>query len=406
MKTIEFKLKGKAEQFRVVDQAIRTTQFVRNKALRYWEDNRGVKPYDLNIYCSKIAKEFSFANSLNSQARQAAAERAAFAIVRFYENCKAKIPGKKGYPRYKKNCRSVEYKNTGWKLARSRKHISFTDKQGLGTFKLVGTWDLHFYQIEQIKRVRIIRRADGYYCQFCIAITETESVQATQKTVGLDVGFNFFYTDSTGHQEENPRYYRSCEKQLKQLQRRVSKKFKKPKKKGDRQSNRYKKAKNRLARKHLKVSRQRIEHAKRLARCVVKSNDLIVYEDLKVRNMVRNQKLAKSINDAGWYQFRVWVEHFGRKFGRVTVAVPPHYTSQSCSSCGVVVQKSLSTRTHTCQCGCVLDRDENAALNILNKGLSTTGHVGTSVLDTVNAQGDGTSTVLGENLVQQVLSLN
>ena len=300
----------------------------------------------------------------------------------------------------------MEYKNTGWKLATDRKHITFTDKQGLGSFKLIGTWDLHFYQIDQIRRVRIVKRADGYYCQFCVAVDEVESSQPTQKAVGLDVGLNFFYTDSTGCQEANPRYYRNAEKQLHKLQRRVSRKFKKPKKKGDNQSNRYKKAKNRLARKHLKISRQRIEHAKRLARCVVKSNDLIAYEDLKVRNMVRNQKLAKSINDAGWYQFRIWLEHFGRKFGRVTVAVTPHYTSQNCSECGGIVQKSLSTRTHTCQCGCVLDRDENAALNILKLGLSTTGHVGTSALVAVNAQGDGASTVVGENLLQQVLSLN
>ncbi|MBV9387215.1 MAG: transposase [Chroococcidiopsidaceae cyanobacterium CP_BM_ER_R8_30] len=157
MKTLEFKLKGKTEQFQIVDQAIRTAQFVRNKALRYWEDNSGVKPYDLNIYCSRLAKEFSWANKLNSQARQAAAERAAFAIVRFYENCKANKSGKKGYPKYKKNSRSVEYKNTGWKLASDRKHITFTDKQGLGTFKLVGTWDLHFYSYEQLRRVRILR---------------------------------------------------------------------------------------------------------------------------------------------------------------------------------------------------------------------------------------------------------
>ena len=89
---------------------------------------------------------------------------------------------------------------------------------------------------------------------------------------------------------------------------------------------------------------------------------LVAYEDLRVRNMVKNHCLAKSISDAGWYQFRVWLETFGRIFGRVTVAVNPAYTSQECSSCGVIVKKSLSTRTHACQCGCVLDRDHNAAL--------------------------------------------
>lgn len=85
--------------------------------------------------------------------------------------------------------------------------------------------------------------------------------------------------------------------------------------------------------------------------------------------MVKNHCLAKSINDAGWYQFRAWLEYFGKVFGRITLAVDPAYTSQECSDCGVIVKKSLSTRTHVCQCGCKLDRDHNAAINILNKGL-------------------------------------
>jgi putative transposase len=117
---------------------------------------------------------------------------------------------------------------------------------------------------------------------------------------------------------------------------------------------------------------------------------------LRIKNMVKNHCLAKSINDAGWYQFRVWLEYFGKVFKRVTIAVNPAYTSQECSSCGVIVKKSLSTRTHVCQCGCVLDRDHNAGINILNSGLGTVGHTGTSVLDTGNAWGDKPSTSVGE----------
>ena len=85
--------------------------------------------------------------------------------------------------------------------------------------------------------------------------------------------------------------------------------------------------------------------------------------------MVKNHCLAQSINDASWYMFRVWLEYFGKVFGRITVAVPANGTSQECSSCGTVVKKSLSTRTHVCQCGCVLDRDHNAARNILKEGI-------------------------------------
>lgn len=120
--------------------------------------------------------------------------------------------------------------------------------------------------------------------------------------------------------------------------------------------------------------------------------------------MVKNHCLAKSINDASWYQFRCWVEYFGKVFKKVTVAVNPAYTSQECSSCGVIVKKSLSTRTHICQCGCVMDRDENAARNILIKGLATVGHTGSFALDASNAWGDGTSTFVGATLQEQVLS--
>ena len=109
------------------------------------------------------------------------------------------------------------------------------------------------------------------------------------------------------------------------------------------------------------------------------SLDLVAYEDLQVRNMIKNHHLARSISDASWSQFREWVEYFGRVFGVGTIAVPPHYTSQNCSGCGATVKKSLSTRTHTCACGTILDRDHNAALNILKIGLSTVGHTGTNV---------------------------
>ncbi len=137
------------------------------------------------------------------------------------------------------------------------------------------------------------------------------------------------------------------------------------------------KARQRLAKTHLKVSRQRKDFAVKLARCVVHFLDVIAYEDLGIKNLVKNHCLAKSINDAAWYQFREWIEYFGVKFGKITIAVPPNYTSQNCSNCGETVKKSLSTRTHQCKCGCVLDRDENAAINILKKGLSTVGHTGT-----------------------------
>ena len=90
--------------------------------------------------------------------------------------------------------------------------------------------------------------------------------------------------------------------------------------------------------------------------------------------MVKNRHLAKSISDAGWSLFRSWLDYFGYKYGKLTIAVAPHNTSQNCSNCSEKVQKSLSTRTHICNhCGYTKDRDTNAAINILQKGLSTVG---------------------------------
>jgi len=165
MIVFEFKARGKSEQYQAIDEAIRTSQFIRNKCLRFWMDSKRsdkINRYSLNKHCSVLAKKFDFANKLNSMARQSAAERAWSSIARFYANCKKKVPGKKGYPKFKKHSRSVEYKTTGWKLDNNRKAITFTDKKGIGRLKLKGTYDLYYYQIEQIKRVRLVRRANGY----------------------------------------------------------------------------------------------------------------------------------------------------------------------------------------------------------------------------------------------------
>lgn len=403
MITLEYKIKAKAHQFQAIGEAIRVGQFVRNKALRYWLDTKGANKYDLNKYCKVIAKEFAFANKLNSSARQSSAERAWSGIARFFDNCKKNIKGKKGFPKFKKHSRSVEYKQSGWKLDEiTKKHITFTDKLNIGRVKLVGSRDIYHYQPEQIKRVRLVRRADGYYCQFGIAIEVREDMQPTGKAIGLDMGLKYFYADSNGHTEENPRFYRRAEKRLNRLNRRKSVKFRK----GQKQSNNYHKARVAYAKKHLKVSRQREERAKRLARCVCAFNDCIAYEDLNVKNLVKNKRLSKSISDAGWTQFRKWVEYFGWKFGKITIAVPPHYTSQDCLACGVRIKKSLSTRTHVCSCGYVEDRDIAASINILKKGLGTVGHTGTLVLDTINASGDLSAWVVGENLLSNDESLN
>jgi putative transposase len=383
----EYKLAGHQQQYVAIDEAIRIVQFIRNKCLRKWMDGRGICKNDLQTYCAVLAKDYAFASRLNSQARQAAADRAWFAIARFYDNCKNHKPGKKGYPTFQHNNRSVEYKNSGWKLEPDGRHLTFTDGCGIGTLRLIGTRDIETFPITHIKRVRIIQRADGYHCQFGVQAERRIEHISTGKPIGIDVGLKAYYTDSEGRTVENPRHYRKAEQRLKRLNRRLSRTQK-------RSANR-KKARQKLAKAHLKVQRQREDFARKQANALVSSHDLIAFEDLKIANLVKNSKLAKSIHDAGWGRFLSWVKYYGMLHAIPVIAVAPHFTSQNCSACGTLVKKSLSVRTHICPgCGMVLDRDHNAARNILAKALNrTVGHTATGTPAGVhNASGQTAST--------------
>lgn len=401
MFVLEYKVRSpKPHQIQAIEEAIRTSQFVRNKVLRFWIDNRGVGKTELFRYNTQIRAEYQFVKELNSHACQTAVERTLRAINRFYENCRNQVKGKKGYPRFKHNSRSVEYKVSGYKISENRKRITFTDKKGIGELRLIGSRDLNYFQPEQIKRTRIIRRSDGYYVQFSVKLDPRDIVKPlipTQKCCGIDMGLKYFLAESNGNIEPIPRLYRKAERQLNKLNKRKSRKFRK----GKLISHNYQKAKNRYARKHLDISRQREEFVKRVALRLIKSNDLVAYENLNVKGMIRNRKLAKSITDAGWSKFRHWLEYFAYKYRKIAVAVNPYNTSQECSSCGKIVKKSLSTRTHVCNhCGFIEDRDVNAGLVILQRGLSTVGQTET------NAWGEDTSTLIGAILSGQVTSVN
>ena len=381
---MEYKAVINKPQGTAINEAIRTSQFVRNKVLRYWMDNRGVGKKELYRYNTQLRDEFKFVKDLNSHACQASVENVERAINRFFDNCNSCKPGKKGYPKFKKYSRSVEYKQSGWKLHPTKRRITFTDKKGIGILRLLGKWNIHTFDKKLIKRVRIVKRADGFYVQFCVKVDNTQTAPQTSNEVGIDVGLEYFYSDSNGNHEENPRFLRKAEKDIKRSQRQIYKKIS--------CSSGRRKARGVYARKHLRVTRQRNEHAKRVARNLCLANAMVVLEDLNVRGLVKNHKLAKSIVDASWYLFREWLEYFGSKFGREIIAVPPHYTSQECSNCGVRTQKSLSTRPHSCShCGHTEPRDINAARVILSRANGRGGHPRT------NASGVVVPTSVGSN---------
>jgi putative transposase len=392
---LEYKAIVSKNQTKAIDNAIRTTQFIRNKAIRFWMDNKDTKLncQSLNKYSTTLRNEFDFVKQLNSMACQSATERAWLSIERFYKNCKSNKLGKKGFPKFQKDNRSVEYKTSGWSLHESKRRITFTDKKNIGELKLLGKWDIHQYDQKLIKRVRIVKKSNNYFVQFCVAINAKKESRTSDGEIGLDVGLEYFYSDSNGHHEENPRFLRKAENNIKRVQRKIF-----TKKKG---SINRRKARTRYSTKHLRISNQRKEHAKRLARNVCKANALIGYENLNVKGMVKNHKLTKSISDASWSSFLGWIDYFADKFESIAIAVPPHYTSQKCSNCGEIVKKSLSTRTHKCNsCGTVLQRDVNAAINILNLAKARDGQTRS------NASGVETSISVGENLPKQVLTLN
>jgi putative transposase len=211
------------------------------------------------------------------------------------------------------------------------------------------------------KTITISHEADGWYVIFSCVEVPTQHLSLTGHETGIDVGLKVFLITSDGLVIDNPRHHRHAKQRLAKAQRVVSRR--------QLGSKRRNKAVSRCAKRHQKVKRRRADFHNKVALQLVQQYDTIYLEDLQVSNMVRNHRLAKSITDAVWAQFRITLEYKAACAGKRVVAVPPHYTSQNCSSCGERVSKSLSVRTHICpSCGLMLDRDENAARNILAVG--------------------------------------
>jgi putative transposase len=218
------------------------------------------------------------------------------------------------------------------------------------------------------KTVTISKVADDWHVAISCADAPMQPLPATGQETGIDLGLQSFVTLSNGMMIHNPRCYRKAERRLKTAQRRISRR-----KKG---SHRRKKAVKLLARAHQKVKRQRQDFHHKTALRFVQTNDTIYHEELHTANLVKNHHLAKSIQDAGWSEFLSILSFKAACAGRSVVAVPPAYTSQACSGCGVAVHKGLSVRWHFCpDCGTSLHQDHNAARNRERLGQSLRGGV-------------------------------
>ena len=319
-------------------------------------------------------------NEVHSQVLQDVLFRVDRAFQGFFRRLKDNN-GKAGYPRFKPEGRydSITYpQEPGFRVENGKLKLS-----KIGHLKI----KMHRAIIGQVKTCTIRRDGDHWYASFS-AEYEPEARPIPAGAVGVDVGLKSFATLSDGTEVENPRHLRKAEGRLQRKQRELSRK----KKCG---ANR-RKARMIVANLHRKVRNQRSDFHHKVARKIVDSCGFIAAEDLKIRNMVRNRHLSKSISDAGWGGFLNILAYKAEEAGCRFEKVPPHNTSVNCSGCGASVPKTLAVRVHRCPaCGLFLDRDLNAAINILQRSTAGTAEN--------NAWGEAVRQCPSEN--QEALSL-
>jgi putative transposase len=261
-----------------------------------------------------------------------------------------------GYPRFRGRNRFAgfgfkEYGN-GFKVDGRRLKLS-----GIG--RIAVRW--HREVEGEIKTARIFCRAGKWFVAFSCEVEKPEPLPKTGESIGVDVGLLRLATLSNGEGTENPRWYRRVLRKLRVVQRSISRK-----KLGG--SNR-RKAVRVLQRLMVRVANTRKDFINKFVDQLIKRFDRVVLEDLRVAAMARGH-FAMSILDAGWSYLKSRLAHKAESAGREVVEVDPAYTSKTCSGCGVIFEHlKLSDRWVECDCGVSLDRDHNAAINILNRGL-------------------------------------
>jgi putative transposase len=366
-KTFKEKLRPTPTQARALDEVLWRCRDLYNAALEQrisaWQRRRvSVSRYEQEAELKAIRAEFPEYAAIHSHVLQDVLARLDKTYQAFFR--RAQRGEKAGFPRFK---------------GRGRFH-SFTFKEygngarldnGFLVLSKIGRIGVHWSRPLKgtPKTVTISKEADGWYVAISCADVPAQTLPPTCQETGIDLGLESFATLSDGAMIHHPRCYRRAERHLAKCQRRVSRR-----KKG---SHRRRKAVCWLARAHQTVRRQRADFHHKTALALVQTNDTIYHEDLQTANMVKNHHLAKSIQDAGWSKFLSILAAKAAYAGRRVVAVPPAYTSQACSGCGVIVQKGLSVRWHRCpDCGTSLHRDHNAAKNIHWRGQRLRGLVG------------------------------
>jgi len=366
LKTYRYRLYPNKKQKQIIDNTIELCRHLYNcgleQRIRAYRQNRiSVTAFQQINELPGLKETFPEYQNVHSQVLQDVLRRLDKTFKAFFLRIKAGEKG--GCPRFKGVTRyhSFTYPQPQENMLPSNGKL-YLPKIGRVKIKL------HRELPSKIRTITITRKNGKYYACFAVE-AEANPLPITGKYVGIDMGVISFVATSDGLLVQAPRSYRKAEKRLKTYQREVSRR-----KKG---SNRRKKSVQKLARAHEKVANQRKDIAHKVARYLVDNYDFIAHEDLQVKNMVKNHHLAKSIHDSGWGVFFNILACKAAEAGRLVVKVPPQYTSQICSGCSTIVKKSLAERIHKCpHCGLELDRDINAARNILATALSITGSDG------------------------------
>jgi len=333
-----------------------------NQTLAYrkeaWEkESRSTSKYETNNLLPGWKTEKPELNDVFSQVLQNAQERVDLALKAFFRRVKA--GENPGYPRFRGKgwYDSFTYPQFGFKLESGTLHLS-----KIGDIKI----KLHRLIEGNIKRLTIRRIAAGKWFA-CFSVKQEDMPKPLWKDgsmVGVDVGLESFATLSNGEKIANPRFFREEEKELARVQRRLSK--------AQKGTPARKKALKVVERVHERIANKRYGFAHQVSHDLVKQYGLIAFEDLNIKGMTKNHNLAKSISDVAWRMLVTMTSYKAESAGSMVVLVDPRNTSKMCSRCGILVEKSLSDRAHKCpQCELEMDRDWNAAINILRLGMQS-----------------------------------
>jgi len=365
-RTFKYRLYPTKKQRRLLESTLEECRWLYNNTLAYcreiWEkEKRFASWYETKRRIPRLKAERPSLATVYSSVLQDVTMRVDLAFKLFFRRLKAKN-GKAGYPRFKGPGRydSFTYPQTGFRLTENgRLHLS-----KIGDIRI----KLHRPIEGRIKTLTIRRTAtDKWFACFSVEL-KPKRLPPVPCVVGVDLGLESFATLSTGEKIENPRFFRKEEKALAKAQRKLSRVAK--------GTPEYAKRRKVIARIHERIANRRRDFAHKLSRRLVNEFQIIVFEKLEVQKMQEEnwRGLNKSIRDAAWLQFRRLTASKAEEAGRCVVEVDPRGTSEKCSGCGVFVPKNPSVRVHECpHCGLILDRDHNAALNILALGLQSLG---------------------------------